>query len=55
MLGEDDPTVVENFMGFSYETANEFFDLFLRFYLNTEDENKLREVKEKAGGAYRQA
>ena len=48
MLGEDDPTVVENFMGFSYETANEFFDLFLRFYLNTENENKLREVKEKA-------
>ena len=48
MLGEDDPSAVEKFMGFSYETACEFFDLFLIYYLNTDDERKLGEVKEKA-------
>ena len=48
VLGEDDPSVVEKFMGFPYEIACEFFGLFLRYYLDTEDENKLREVKEKA-------
>ena len=48
VLGEDDPAVVEDFMGFSYETARQFFDCFLRYYLETEDENRLREVTEKA-------
>ncbi|MBR4599620.1 MAG: hypothetical protein IKO39_06185, partial [Treponema sp.] len=48
ILGEEDPEVIENFMGFSYQTAKKFFDYFLRFYLNTEDENKLNEIKEKA-------
>ena len=48
VLGEDDPSVVEDFMGFSYETARQFFDFFLKYYLDTEDENRLREVKEKA-------
>ncbi len=48
VLGEDDPSVVEKFMGFPYRTACDFFSLFLRYYLDTEDENKLREVKEKA-------
>ena len=48
VLGEDDPSAVEKFMGFSYETACEFFDLFLIYYLNTDDERKLSEVKEKA-------
>ncbi len=48
VLGEDDPTVVEDFMGFSYDVARQFFDLFLRSYLDTEDENRLRDVKDKA-------
>jgi thiamine kinase-like enzyme len=48
MLGEDDPSVVEDFMGFSYETSKQFFDSFLRYYLGTDDEDKLREVTEKA-------
>ena len=48
VLGNDDPSVVEKFMGFSYETAKKFFDCFLKYYLDTADENLLREVKEKA-------
>ena len=35
-------------MWFSYETAKQFFDCFLKHYLHTEDESKIREVKEKA-------
>ncbi|MDO4806300.1 MAG: hypothetical protein Q4A07_03540 [Coriobacteriales bacterium] len=35
-------------MGFSYTTANEFFEHFLRSYLGTDDETRLREVKDKA-------
>ena len=48
VLGEEDSSVVEDFMGFSYETAREFFDFFLRHYLGTDDEDRLREVTEKA-------
>ena len=48
VLGEDDPSVVENFMGFSYETSLKFFDCFLRDYLGTDDEDRLNEVKDKA-------
>ncbi len=48
ILGEDDPSVVEKFMGFSYETALKFFDCFLRLYLNTDDEERLKDVTEKA-------
>ena len=48
VLGEDDPKVVEEFMGFSYETAKQFFDAFLRFYMDTEDEGALQEMKDKA-------
>ena len=47
-LGEDDPSVVENFMGFSYEVSRQFFDLFLRRYLDTQDEARLQEVMDKA-------
>ena len=35
-------------MGFSYETSKQFFDCFLRHYLNTDDEDRIREVSEKA-------
>lgn len=48
VLGEHDPSVLESFMGFSRETARQFFEFFLKFYLDTEDENRLREVTEKA-------
>lgn len=48
ILGEDDPAVVGDFMGFPYETAKEFFRSFLVYYLETEDEGRLREVTEKA-------
>ena len=48
MLGADDPSVVEKFMGFSYDTARQFFHCFLKHYLETDDENRLREVTEKA-------
>jgi len=48
VLGEDEPSIVENFMGFSYETAKQFFHSFLKYYLDTDDENKLNEVIEKA-------
>ena len=48
VLGEDDPAVVEKFMGFSYETARKFFDCFLKHYLETEEEDRLRDVRDKA-------
>ena len=48
ILGEDDPAVIEDFMGFSYDTAKKFFEVFLRKYLGTEDKKKLDSVKEKA-------
>ena len=47
VLGENDPSVIENFMGFSYETSMRFFDCFLRCYLDTEDEYVLRDVTDK--------
>ncbi len=48
ILGEDDPSVIESFMGFSYQTSKQFIETFLRIYLQTDDEAKLNEVKEKA-------
>ena len=48
VLGEDDPACVENFMGFSYQTARQFYRSFLKYYLDTDDEDRLREVTEKA-------
>ena len=48
VLGEDDPSVVEKFMGFSYDTARQFFQSFMRRYLGTDDENSIRDVTEKA-------
>ncbi|MBR1534983.1 MAG: HD domain-containing protein [Ruminococcus sp.] len=48
ILGEDDPSVVERFMGFSYDTARRFMRLFLKYYLGTEDEERLNEVEKKA-------
>ena len=48
ILGEDDPAVVEKFMGFRYETAREFFRLFMKYYYGDEDPEKVREITEKA-------
>ena len=48
LLGEDDPSIVEKFMGFSYQNAKAFYERFLKHYLNTEDEEKLKDVTEKA-------
>ena len=48
ILGENDPSIVENYMGFSYETAQRFFDAFLKCYLGTDEESKLEDIKEKA-------
>ena len=48
ILGEDDPGVVERFMGFSWDTARRFMRLFLKHYLETEEEERLDEVAEKA-------
>ena len=48
VLGEDDPAVAEKFMGFSYQTARQFFHAFLINYLETADESRLQEVTEKA-------
>lgn len=47
ILGEESPAVIENFMGFSYETARRFMRLFLINYLGTEDEERLSEVESK--------
>ena len=48
VLGEDDPKVVENFMGFDYATAKLFFRHFLRYYLGTDDEKIQNDIVEKA-------
>ena len=48
VLGQEDPKVVEDFMGFSYDTSRQFFDGFLKYYLDTEDKKTLKKVKEKA-------
>ena len=48
VLGEDDPKMAERFKGFSYETSRQFFQRFLAHYLETEDEARLRAVREKA-------
>ena len=48
ILGEEDPKVVEDFMGFSYDRARMFFRAFLKYYYETEDEMRLDEITEKA-------
>lgn len=48
VLGEDDPKVVEDFMGYSYQTAKAFFRSFMVKYLGTEDTDRIREVVQKA-------
>lgn len=48
LQSEDDCESLERFMGFSGKVALQFFDAFLKAYLQTEDEEKLKEVAQKA-------
>ena len=48
ILGDDDPLVIERFMGFSYNTSLRFMRQFLMNYLETENEERVNEVAEKA-------
>ena len=43
-----DHSVVESFIGIPYETATEFWEKSLRLYLDGADDEKVREVEEKA-------
>jgi len=45
-MGAYDPRIVEDFMGFSYQTAGQFYHLFLKYYYGTEDETLLARVTE---------
>ena len=47
-FGETHPDVVANYMGFPYEKAQQFFFCFLKEYLQTADENRIRTAAEKA-------
>ena len=47
-LGEDDPEEVYYFMGFTTDICKIFFHSFLKYYLDTDDEDKIAEVTEKA-------
>ena len=47
-LGALDPSVIATYMVFSYKTSFRFIDLFLKRYLETENEDRLQEVTEKA-------
>ena len=46
--GELDPSMIENYMGFSYETSKAFYHHFIRSYLQSEDEKQINEVTQKA-------
>ena len=47
-FGEFDPTVVENFLGLPYPLAKEIWTQFIRDYLDTDDEQQLKRVEQKA-------
>jgi len=46
-FGELDPSFVEDFMGFSYETSKKYYDLFMNIYFEGLDEAALEENKKK--------
>lgn len=46
-FGTTDPSMVENFIGFDYENAVKFWNLFIRYYLGSEDESYVEEVENK--------
>lgn len=43
-----DHSIVEKFLGITYETAEKIWDKTLRLYFGTEDDNELRKYEEKA-------
>ena len=45
---EVNPKLIEDFMGFSEQTAKRFFDSFIRQYLGTDDEAIIRQTVQKA-------
>lgn len=47
-LGEIDKSVIENFMGFSYDTSKKFYQYFMETYLNTKDETVIAKLTDKA-------
>ncbi len=46
--GEMDRTITPSFMGFSSEVAGEFFNEFIRSYLDTDDEEHIQKVVDRA-------
>ena len=46
--GNHDPDGTDPYLGIPYATCRRFFDLFLKHYLQTEDETHLRNVKDQA-------
>ncbi|MBQ7736411.1 MAG: anti-sigma factor antagonist [Oscillospiraceae bacterium] len=47
-FSETDHEIIRKFQGFDFETAGLFWNKFLRAYLGTDDEKKLRDVENKA-------
>lgn len=46
-FGEEDPTIVENFLDMPYETAKYIWQKFIREYLETDDENVIENAEKK--------
>lgn len=46
--GSKDPGGLDPYLGISYAACREFFGLFLKYYLKTEDAARIREVNDKA-------
>lgn len=46
-FGEENPEIVENFIGLKYNTAKVFWEKFLPLYLETDDESKITETENK--------
>lgn len=47
-FGEEDPTVVESFIGLPYDTARKVWEKFLPLYLGTDDAAVIKDVEDKA-------
>lgn len=47
-FGETDPSITLDFLGFSAEVSEKFWKLALSMYLNTDDENVIKSVEDKA-------
>ena len=42
------PEDIDPYLGIPYRTCRQFFSLFMRYYLQTEDESRIREVMNRA-------